>query len=283
MIYLVLSVLSSSVLYIIFKLFTRYEVNNLHAITINYWTAFSLGFILAPVKIPLEELPQEPWFFYALGLGLLFISVFTIMAYTSQQNGVSIASTVSKMSVIIPVTAGIILYQESSDLLKIIGIAVALVAVYLTTSQNQFSESRRSWLFPLLLFIGSGIIDTSIKYVETHYVSTTSTALFSAILFLFAGIFGLIFIVLTRKIKLKRASVVGGIVLGIPNYFSIYFLIKTLSTPGIESSTAFTIINVAIVALSTFFGLVIFKEKLSTKNKWGIVLALLSIYIVAYF
>lgn len=283
MIYLVLSVLSSSVLYIIFKLFTRYEVNNLHAITINYWTAYSLGFILAPVKIPLEELPQEPWFFYALGLGLLFISVFTIMAYTSQQNGVSIASTVSKMSVIIPVTAGIILYQESSDLLKIIGITVALVAVYLTTSQNQFSESRRSWLFPLLLFIGSGIIDTSIKFVETHYVSTTSTALFSAILFLFAGIFGLIFIVLTRKIKLKRASVVGGIVLGIPNYFSIYFLIKTLSTPGIESSTAFTIINVAIVALSTFFGLVIFKEKLSTKNKWGIVLALLSIYIVAYF
>src|SRR5690606_3457842 len=160
------------------------------------------------------------------GLGLLFISVFTLMAYTSQQNGVSVASTVSKMSVIIPVTAGIILYQESSGILKISGIIVALVAVYMTASQNEATRTRRSWLVPLLLFIGSGTIATMFYYVESSHVSLESTALFSAFLFLFAGIFGPLFILLTGAIKVKRASVLGGIILGIPNYFSVYFLIK---------------------------------------------------------
>ena len=72
----------------------------------------------------------------------------------------------------------------------------------------------------------------------------------------------------------------GGILLGVPNYFSIVYLLKALSTDGMESSTAFTLNNVGIVILSTLFGLFIFKEKLIWKNWLGIVIAIVSILLV---
>ena len=65
-----------------------------------------------------------------------------------------------------------------------------------------------------------------------------------------------------------------------PNYFSIVYLLKALSTDGMESSTAFTLNNVGIVILSTLFGLFIFKEKLIWKNWLGIVIAIVSILLV---
>lgn len=282
--YLILSIVTASSLYAIFKMFSRFGINNLHAITINYFTAFTLGFLLSPLKITLKELPALPWFYYAMGLGVLFISVFNVMAYTSQKNGMAVASTASKMSVVIPVLAGILLYGESKGILKIVGVLLAIYAVYLTASKNEGVQNKaKGLLFPILLFFGSGAIDTLLKYVENQFVSSESVALFSACIFLFAGIFGLISWWITRQMRIDFKSIAGGIVLGIPNYFSVYFLIKTLASEGIESSTAFTIINVAVVALSTLIGLMVFKEKLSLKNRLGVLLAIISIFIVAYF
>ncbi|MGY8910183.1 MAG: EamA/RhaT family transporter, partial [Flavobacteriales bacterium] len=71
------------------------------------------------------------------------------------------------------------------------------------------------------------------------------------------------------------------IALGIPNYFSIVFLIKALQTEGFESSTLFTINNVGTVILSTLVGILIFKEQFSIKNKIGVTLAIVGIVIVA--
>ena len=69
--------------------------------------------------------------------------------------------------------------------------------------------------------------------------------------------------------------------MGIPNYYSIVFLIKALQIKGIESSTLFTINNVGIVVASTIVGLIIFKESFSLKNKIGIALAIIGIVLVA--
>ena len=76
-------------------------------------------------------------------------------------------------------------------------------------------------------------------------------------------------------------NLIAGILLGVPNYFSIIFLIKSLQTRGFESSMLFTINNVGIVVLSTIFGVVLFKEHFSLKNKIGIALAIFGIIMVA--
>ena len=283
MIFLLLSILFSTGLFVIFKYFGIYKIDVLKAIFVNYIVAFSMGFFFAERQIPISEIYLQPWFSGALFLGALFVSIFFVMAMTAQENGVSVTSISGKMSVVVPVFFGIILYNESVTFLKIVGIIMALIAVYLSSVKEEKSEKNGTLLFPILLFIGSGTIDTLLKYVQENYVADEDVSIFSGSLFGIAGVFAF-FILVIKTIK-KRASfgyknIIAGIILGVPNYYSIIFLIKALQNKNFESSTLFTINNVAIVVVSTLIGLFFFKEKFSIKNKVGVVMAILGIVLV---
>jgi drug/metabolite transporter (DMT)-like permease len=259
LIYLLLSILFSSGIFVIFKYFGIYKVDTFKAIFVNYIVALTIGFSFAEKSFSVLEIPNQPWFLGAVFLGGLFVSIFFVMAMTAQKNGVSVASVAGKMSVVIPVLFGVYLYNESVTILKIVGIIIALIAVYLASVKEvKTTHKKVSLLFPVLLFSGS--------------------------LFGIAGCFGLI-VLLIKAIK-KRSpfgvkNIIAGVALGVPNYYSIVFLIKALQTEGIESSTLFTINNVGIVIVSTLVGILLFKEQFSFKNKIGVALAIVGIVIVA--
>ena len=283
MIFLLLSILFSTGLFVIFKYFGIYKIDVLKAIFVNYIVAFSMEYFFAERQIPISEIYLEPWFSGALFLGALFVSIFFVMAMTAQKNGVSVTSIAGKMSVVVPVVFGIILYNESITFLKIVGIIMALIAVYLSSVKEEKSEKKGTLLFPVLLFIGSGTIDTLLKYIQENYVAAEDVSIFSGSLFGIAGVFA--FLILVIKTIKKRESfgyknIIAGIILGVPNYYSIIFLIKALQNKDFESSTLFTINNVAIVVVSTLVGLFFFKEKFSIKNKIGVAMAILGIIIV---
>lgn len=285
MIYLILSILISSSLYVIFKLFDVFKVNTFQAIVINYIVAFVIGYGYSDVKMSLSVIPQQDWFYGALILGFLFITIFNVMATTSQRNGLSVASVSGRMAVVIPIVFGIVMYNETVSVVKVIGIILALVAVYLTSVKS--NQSKRfegsSLLLPIILFLGSGAIDTLLKYTELNFVPEESVSIFSAYIFGIAFVFGMLFLgyqIIIKKEKFELKSIIGGIALGIPNYFSIEFLIRALKIKGIESSVLFTINNVSIVLLTTLFGLFLFKEKLENKNWLGILIAIVSILLI---
>jgi drug/metabolite transporter (DMT)-like permease len=285
LIHLLLSIFFSTGLFVIFKYFGIYKVDILKAIFVNYIVAFIVGFALAERSFSIVEVPNQPWFYGAIILGALFISIFFVMAKTAQINGVAVTSVAGKMSVVIPVFFGVFLYNESVTFLKILGIFIALVAVYLASVKEEKSIHKKAGLlFPVLLFLGSGIIDTTLKFVEVNYVEKEDVSVFSGSLFGFAAFFGLI-ILLIKSIKKREPfgmnNVIAGIILGVPNYYSIIFLIKALQTDNFESSTLFTINNVGIVIVSTLVGILVFKEHFSLKNKIGVGLAIVGIVIVA--
>ena len=283
MIFLLLSILFSTGLFVVFKYFGIYKIDVLKAIFVNYIVAFSMGFFFAERQIPISEIYLQPWFSGALFLGALFVSIFFVMAMTAQKNGVSVTSISGKMSVVVPVFFGILLYNESVTFLKIVGIIMALIAVYLSSVKEEKSEKNGTLLLPILLFIGSGTIDTLLKYIQENYVADEDVSIFSGSLFGIAGVFA--FLILVIKTIKKRESfgyknIIAGIILGVPNYYSIIFLIKALQNKNFESSTLFTINNVAIVVVSTLVGLFFFKEKFSIKNKIGVAMAILGIILV---
>lgn len=286
MIYLLISICISSALFVIFKLFEVFKINTLQAIIVNYLVAAILGFYLSDLPVSVGEIVNQSWFLGAFLLGILFIAVFNLMALTSQRNGLSVASVAGKMSLVVGVVFGILYYHESANLIKVVGIILALLAVYLASIKGGKLESdkkKSSLLFPILLFFGSGCIDTSLKFIETTYVQEGGVPIFSATIFAFAFLFGIVFLVykiFKGEFKFHYKNILGGIMLGIPNYFSIVYLLKALSADGMESSTAFTVNNVGIVVLSTLLGLVLFREKLSLKNWLGVLIAILSVYLV---
>lgn len=281
--FLILSIFFSSSLFVTFKLFEKFQVQTFQAIVVNYLVAFLLGFSFYGNGITLTQMSQRPWMIGAVILGILFIAIFILMALTSQRNGLSVASVAGKMSVVIPVLFAVIVYHEVLTLLKIVGIILALLAVYLTTTKDDGGTfDRKKLLFPVLLFLGSGVIDTTIKYVEKMYVAEGETPIFSAAIFGCAFVVGLLTIIVKRDFKITGKTILGGIILGIPNFYSIVYLLKALQPENVgDSSTVFPINNVAIVMLTTIFGILFFKEKLILKNWIGIGIAIISIVMIA--
>ena len=209
------------------------------------------------------------------------------MAITTQHSGLSVVSVATKMALVIPIAFGLWYYKEPLGPFKATGIVLALIAVYLVAVKKDSSIilQKKNLVFPVLVFLGSGLIDTSLNFLQNDFITDKSLIpLFSSTIFMTAGVIG-IMVLVAQKIKgvlvLEFKNIIAGIVLGIPNYFSIYFLVKALRSDLFDSSGIFTINNVGIVIISTLLGIVFFKEQLSIKNWIGITLAIISIALVS--
>ena len=286
MIYLLLSILFNAVLFVFIKLFARFNIDALQALVVNYFVAFLVGLFFLENDLAPKEIINHDWFKGSILLGFVFISTFYATTLTSQRNGLSVASVASKMSVIIPITLGVILYNESQGFVKIIGILLALIAVYFTSKKETGEvQQANNLLFPILVFLGAGTIDASLKYLQTYHVPANQIGLFSTVTFFCAfivGVLTILFFTIRGQIKFSGRNILGGIALGLPNYFSLYYLVKMLEAKAFESATLFTIHNISIVLVSTFVGILFFKEKISIRNAFGIGLALFALYLVTY-
>jgi drug/metabolite transporter (DMT)-like permease len=282
MISLALAILFSSFIFVIFKLFDRYKIDVFQAIVFNYFTAFLCGILLYGNEWNPAALNDITWFYYAIVAAILFISLFILMGLSSQKNGVAITSVAVKMSMAASVFGMIFLYNESVSALKILGILFAFAGVVLVSWQSKdASENQKKSLWMLFaLFFGSGILDLVLNYVQNNELKVLTPSLFSAFGFGMAGIIGLVvflFQLQQKKARFAFKNVLGGIALGIPNYFSIYLLIKSYKDTGWADSTVLAIINVSIVCIATLTGFLIFKEKLNLTKGLGIVASLVAI------
>lgn len=290
MIFLLLSILSSTLIYVVFKLLEKYNIFRLHALIFNYLIAFVLGISMQSglTFSDIIETPSNDWFFGAIGLGVLFITIFNFMVITTQRSGLSVVSVASKMSLALPVIFVIIYYDESLNAMKIAGILLALLSVYLVSIKTRkgLKINTKNLIFPAIVFIGSGIIESGIKFFENDYISENEIPIFSASLFLCAMTTGIIALSLTKKNRrtpLKLKAIIGGFCLGIPNYFSIYFFIHALKIEALSDSAVFILNSVSIVLLSTLIGIFYFGEKLIPKNWVGIATAIVSLVLISFF
>ncbi|MCO6174031.1 EamA family transporter [Flavobacterium sp. NRK F10] len=280
---LVLAIIFSGLLFIVFTLFKKINIDVFQAIVFNYIIAFTTGMILSPVEINTDEILQQTWFPGTLFLGFLFIVVFNIMGKTAQVNGLTVASVASKMSLIVPVLFGILFFNESIHFKKLLGIFLALTAVYFVSKKDSGQLRFDSLLLPCLLFIGAGTIDTGMNFIQRFYVPQNDTAIFSAFTFLTAFSIGIL--ILSYRIFRKQTSfhfknILGGIILGIPNFFSMFYMIKALQTKNMESATIFTLLNIGVILFTTILGLLFFQEKLSKQNFAGIIIAIIALFLV---
>ncbi len=283
MLYLAASILCNVLLLVILKSFSHFNIPVLQGIVVNYFTAGSTAFFFIHPLPPLYELSHAPWLGTSIVLGCLFISIFYLISLTAQQISISVATVANKMSVVIPVTLAFALYNDSITFSKIAGILLALLAVYFTTKSTT-TTTGNAWWFPALVFIGSGIIDAAVNYAQKLQIqSPQDEALFTGTGFYMAGVNGLLcltYLILIKKEKFIWRSIPAGILLGIPNFFSIYFILKALGTGLMESSQLYPLANIFIVLLSTASGFLLFNEKLSKLNLAGIALAVFAILLI---
>jgi drug/metabolite transporter (DMT)-like permease len=290
LLFLIASIILTSWLTISFKIIERLGINNLQAIVYNYIVCVITGSIVNGSFPVNGSLVHQPWLPWALFMGCGFISLFNLAAFTVQKIGVATTTVAYKLSLVIPFVFSIYLYHEDATALKIAGVAVALLAVWFTTRPNGRERKGKKvswvlWAMPLLLFIGSGLLDTMIKYVEQAFLNPGNQDAYLITAFCVAASVGLIILLLlfiTGRQQFSGKAVLAGIGIGVPNYFSIWCLLGALKGYANNSSAIIPINNMGIVLFTAMVAWLIFKEKLSATNWLGIALSLGAIALIAY-
>jgi drug/metabolite transporter (DMT)-like permease len=281
MIALIGTIICSTLLLVIFRIFERYEIDSFQAIVVNYFTAFICGISIYAADIQPAILTNLTWIPFIGVSAILFISLFIIMAKSAQKNGIASTSVAVKMSMALSMLGMILIYKEAISFLKISGVVLALLGVFLLAGANKGTNKNSASFMLVILFFGSGLLDLHLNYAQKVALSNLSPPLFTAFGFGLAGCIGLVVYIIQgirSSYKPVRAkNIIAGVTLGIPNFYSIYFILKSYRTLNWQDSSVLAVANVSIVILSVFVGLLVFKEQVNKIKIAGILSALLAI------
>jgi multidrug transporter EmrE-like cation transporter len=189
------------------------------------------------------------------------------------------------MSFVLPMLFSLLFdTNDNITINKIILILLAILSVFLVIYPNKINIVKKNTIiYPILLFIGIGVLDSLVKYCQFQYITTPEiSSIFSAINFSIAGIIGIIILITTKTystfFSLKTWTI--GITLGVANFGSMYFLINALNSLKHNNSLIFGINNIGIVTLTVSIAIYFFKERLSITNRIGLVLSLIVLIIM---
>ncbi len=286
MFYLIATILLNVVISVQFKLYPRYNINALQALVANYIVCVVTGSIFIGHQPFTTVHFHSAWLPWALLMGAGFISVFNLSAYTTKVDGITTAIIANKLSLVIPAIFSIVLYHELAGAAKIAGILLAFPAVYLTTRVESDGHKGQGLLLPALLFIGGGLLDTLMKYVQFRFLGSADVqAVYSIYCFATAGCIGIILVsvlLLLKKITFHWKNVIAGICLGIPNYFSIYLMIRMLNSNFLQSSAAIPVLNIGILVASALTAIIFFREKTNLLRFLGLAMSVIAILLIAF-
>ena len=289
MIYLVLAIVFSAGVFITMRFFKHFELDNHQALMWNYVFATVTGFLMCKQFDTIPELVNEPWFGLSLLTGFWFIFTYLLMTRSTQTSGVTITSLSSKLSVVLPTLAGVFIFQEKLNWEISIGIILALISLVLVVGNGNVVEEgneasnnirKSNWLLPILIFFGTGTGDILMKLNEQRN-SSNDMSFMIAFIYLIAMLFSIILVahdLFRGKSKWQNKSILGGVALGVINFFSTYCIFHAMRC--FDNVMLFPIYNIGVVSLAALTGWMLFKEKLTWKNYLGLAIALIAVVLI---
>ena len=286
MLFLLLAILGSALIPVLFRGFADWRVNVLGEIPVNYLTCVFVGNLWGGHALEIGTLPAQPWLWLAILQGVILAVNFFLLAYTAQKAGVSVAALASRLSVAIPSILAFLLYGDSLTVVKILGLAAALVALYLCTVSREANAAVLPFagrVLPILVFLTFGCYFFVIKYAQSKYLDESSFHDYVMSAFLFAFLTSLAICLRKGSLILKEfrlVSILGGLFLGVVNYVAVYALVKALALDGWQTSRLYPIYSVGVVAVSTGLAMLLFHERLSNPKRLGLLVGLVAVILL---
>ncbi len=290
MVFLILCILMNVGIFTVFRLYPRYGIETFQAIVINYVVCVITGVIFVGNTASFQSISfTAPWMVVSFFLGGVFVGGFYLTAITTQRFSMTVSSVASKISMAIPVLFALFIFDikfKIFDGWNFLGLFLALAAIYLTSvkSKTGLLSGKASGLLillPVSVFLIGGAIDTTINYTNYMYLTKEDEAIFPVFVFLSAAIFGIILISF-KGYRIRKKNIKGGVMLGIINYFSLYFLVRALSAFKNDGAMVYPILNMGIIMLSALVSVLIFHEKMERRNKLGLIISFVAIFLISY-
>ena len=288
MIFVLLSVICSVTVAVLLKLAKQNGVETKQVIVWNYPMAVALTYFVLQPDLKSLVWDAMPVTLYT-SLAILLPGMFVFIALSIRYSGLVKTEIAQRLSLFIPLLASFFFFHEKMEGHKMLGIVLGLLAILCSIGwqKNQHNSSmadgRYKALYPLLVFIGMGIIDILFKQVALHVNIPYISSLFIIfVMAMFIAMVLLLYFLFVEKQRFSRQAVGYGLVLGVFNFCNILFYMKAHRALPDNPSVVFTGINIGVISLGALIGVLFFKERLSLLNYLGIALSIVSVLIIAY-
>lgn len=222
---------------------------------------------------------------YTVLLGIIFgliTALFTILNMKALESGpLSYTNVIVSCSMVIPALSGMVLYNETVSPWQIVGILL-MITSFLCAVDNNNSGSGTSlrWLFFCLgAFLFSGAVGVMQK-VHQNSVHKDELGMFLIIAFGVSAIFSFCLTVYYNKTNNETALVLGkkkirkffifsvtcGIGIALCNQINMYL------AGAMASIIFYPLVNGASMILTATAGIILWKERLSKKQWFGLVM-----------
>ena len=212
--------------------------------------------------------------------GLLFVPAYCVIPVLMSMRGVSIANAVLRLSVVIPVCAGLAIWGERLTPYQVAGVACALASLPLLamarSSDSDHGTIERPWLVAFG-FLVTGIIGANIKWWNA-LGHTGEKAHFYFIVFAVAAV-GVGIISWRKASRWSPKAVALGAALGLTNSLSGVFILMSLDRVG--ASIFYPLAGALSLIFVILFGRIVWAERLGLGALAGIVLTLAAIVLAS--
>ncbi len=275
MIYLILAVLSSSMISVIMRLSSDKIKANLSMLAVNYTVCSLLSAGYAGFNIlPFGEAGFGVTAILGILSGVLFLVSFMLLQSNTRKNGIVLSSIFMKLGLLVPMVLSVVAFKEMPTGIQVAGFLIAVAAIIIINIKKD-AERKGFGVGLLFLLIMGGSADAMSKVFER-----LGTGALSNQFFFYTFAVALVLCVALVFIKKERPGikeVFYGAIIGVPNFFSSKFLLGALnSLPAVIVYPTFSVATMLIVTLTGAF---VFKEKLS-KLQWTALVMIISALIM---
>lgn len=258
------------------------KLSTVKVLTVNYVIASAVAF-LTPVGGAEFDFNLEaalPAIAFAVIVGFIFIANFFIYSKSVSNNGVGISVSAMRMSLMIPVLLSTFWYMEMMSVSQWVGFFTVIIALFLLlpNKRRMLREPKSAAWLLILLFLGTGLGDGSLKIFEADFSSYLTKEQFMGTVFLSATVVGFVAVIIKQDFKFSFQEIGIGILVGIPNLYSAIFLIKALEL--LNGAVVYSVVNILTVLGATVLGLIRWGDIVTPAQWAGIVATLLSILLL---
>lgn len=273
MLFLLLAILSSSVLAVVLKYLNT--ENTFGVYFINYCTCAVLAFLF------LE--PKSLWNgdFFPIGLGAvsgaLYLAALIAYGYSIRKSGAVLSSVFSRLGVLVPILLSVAFFGEQPSALQIAGLALAVLATVVMNLRPGAERARNFSVVPLLLVLLLNGSSDSMSKVFAQGGSRGDDGLFVFYIFLFASLFTLLPLLHSRR-RLEKKDMLFGVAVGIPNFMASRFLLAALT--DLPAFLVYPTYSVGAIVVISLFSFLLFREKLNRLQFAGVALILAALVLL---
>jgi len=282
--YIALSVVCSVAVSVLLKLAPRWQIDMRQVIAGGYLVAsLACLWLLQPDISALTGVGTGLAWLVLVALGVLLPALFLVEAQAVVLAGVVRTDAAQRLSLLIPLIAAFTLFGETLTWLKLLGLALGLVAIAaIVTRRNTAAAARSSGGWLLLVFVGIGCIDILFKAMA----QLTATPFAGVLLATFVLAFVLSTLwsgwqFLRGNARWQWRNVAAAVLLGMLNFGNIVFYIQAHRHLANDPALVFAAMNIGVIVVATLVGAGAFDERPSRLNYAGLILAIVAVIALA--